>query len=525
VPVVGFKSDAAGDDAVNLGEWDGSQSQISTGGVRLDLAEVAHMVSPRQPGRFDREGGFLVWQPYTGMEMFGGLQPKEQTGDGFIYRAEQHIIPRGMARTLRFSLSLNPKRAPRVARYLAPAWWYGMAEEFAPAALLPVSDRYDEAIKSCQGFLRQQMIQNTFEDGSLPRGTISKIDGRNEPGWEGEAAGSTLLLAYRTGEAIDYDMALRAAYCYNDLFLDHAAKMSRIHGYPPNALNLPMTRIHGCVYAYLETGDRSCLNLARGVIDATYWTHKNSWPRLTVGRDACFVRGAMLLFRFFNDPRALEIATDMIRDVCASQMPDGWFGDQGGGSGLHGWGGYICKPWMGLMAIGGLLDFLELFPDGNPDALACVKRFADWLMRERFDHGGVMGWSYQHLYNGKREFGFAKLGSRTTLPGAKLWHMDYFARLMTFCSMRFNDHAYHDAWVESYDANGTERLGDHSFAQSVQYLPWIQAMTWRARLDDDGRVVANPLPIGRRAPSRGTVMGPAGPVEVTRPEGEDGRAR
>jgi hypothetical protein len=93
--------------------------------------------------------------------------------------------------------------------------------------------------------------------------------------------------------------------------------------------------------------------------------------------------------------------------------------------------------------------------------------------------------------------------------------MDYFARLMTFCSMRWNDPSYYDAWVESYDAS-TQRNGDHSFAQTTQYVPWAQAMTWNARLAADGRVVVRPLPIGSRAPERGWVMTPQGPQEVRR---------
>jgi len=277
--------------------------------------------------------------------------------------------------------------------------------------------------------------------------------------------------------------------------------------------------VHASIYAYLETGDAYCLNITRAVVDNCFWTHKNSWPRLAVGRDACFVRGSMMLYRFFNDPRALEIARETIKDVCAAQEPGGYFGDQGGGSGIHGWGGYIVKPWMGFMAVGGLLDYLDLFPDGDAtsaSALACVRKFADWLMSERRDLEGGRGISYQHYYNHGRQFGFEHMGGRVALPTRKLWHMDYMARLMTFCTLRFNDPTYHDAWVESFDANGSQVEGDHSFAQSVQYIPWAQAMTWRARLDERGEIVVDPAKLGERAPERGTVMGPNGALEVNR---------
>lgn len=516
VPTVGIRCSLSKDDVVPpQGDWDGSQTQWNIGGVAIDLSHVGHLANKELPGNVTHDGEFLILQPYLGVDMFGGICPQQRTGDPFIFRAKDQYFPKGMGRTLRFSLSLNPQRSARIAHYLPPAWWYGLCEEFSPQAYLPVVDELDKKLRSCQSFLRDHMVRDGFEDGSLPRGLGQQLEGRHEPGWEGEAAGAALLLAYRTGEAQDYDDAMRASYCFTDLYLDHATKLARMHGYAPNALNVPMSRVHACIFAYLETGDLYCLNAAKSIVDGAYWTHKNSWPRLAVGRDACFVRGAMCLFRYFKDARALEIARDTIHDVAQSQMPEGWFGDQGGGSGIHAWAAYICKPWMGLMAVGGLLDYLELFPDDNPDAINCVKRFADWLMRERFDHKGVMGWSYQHHFNNKRTFRFAQDGRLVTLPTENLWHMDYLARLMTYCTLRYGDVSYYDAWLESYQGSEPVCGGDHTFAQSIQYLPWTQAMTWRARWEN-GRVTADPLPLTQRAPQEGTVLTPAGPVKISR---------
>lgn len=521
VPTIGFRCSDAKTNVAPKGDWDGSLTQWHLDGVQVDFSNVANMVSKEQPGNATHDGEFLIIQPYMGMELFGGVCPKQLTDDPYIFHAKDHVIPRGMARTLRFSLSLNPERSPRVARYLAPAYWYGLAQEFAPEPYLPVVDELDNCINTGQNFLRGSMIRNGFEDGSLPRGVsqanIEKL-GKNEPGWEGEAAGVAFLLAYRTGSAEDYDDATRASYCFTDLYLDHASKIARMHGYAPNALNVPMTRLHAPVYAWLETGDAYALNIARACLDGTYWTHKNSWPRVAVGRDACFVRGAMVLYKFTNEQRSLDIARDVINDVVISQTPTGWFGDQGGGSGIHGWGAYIAKPWMGLMAVGGLLDYLEIDIEDNQQALDCVKKFADWLMAERHDHNGVMGWSYQHYFNDKRVYRFSQSGEITQLPTKDLWHMDYLARLMTFCTLRFNDNAYYDAWLESYHgAPASERKigGDHSFAQSVQYLPWTQAMTWRATITN-GKVVAEPVKLSDKAPQTGKVMGPEGLVDVTR---------
>ena len=112
----------------------------------------------------------------------------------------------------------------------------------------------------------------------------------------------------------------------------------------------------------------------------------------------------MLLYRYLGDKHYLNFARDSVRTVGQSQFEDGSFGDQGGGTGIHGWNQYVVKPWMGCMATGGALDMLDMFPD-DPIALKPAKRFADWLMRERHPlSNGIMGWSYQHGYHFGREF-------------------------------------------------------------------------------------------------------------------------
>ena len=60
------------------------------------------------PGQLDEADGFLVWQPYQGVELYGGDYAKKRTGDDYIWHAEQQIIPKGMARTVR-SVPLLPR--------------------------------------------------------------------------------------------------------------------------------------------------------------------------------------------------------------------------------------------------------------------------------------------------------------------------------------------------------------------------------------------------------------------------------
>ena len=522
VPVLGIRVSGAEPEAAGLaGPWNGTQTGLVLGGVRFDLAEAARLATPEKPGAlsFQEKFGFLVWQPYLGMELFGGVCARDRLGDSYIFRAEQQIIPRGMARTLSFSFSLNPLAAPGVARYIAPNWWYGLCEELTTASLLPVFNVYDADLDFTANSTVNTQFQRGFEDGAIPRhGSTANLD-KMEPGWEGEIGYGMFLTGWRNGRADLILGALRSAYHFADVAVDHAACRVRMHGYPPHAFSVPMERIHVLVAGFLETGDDYLLRTAQSVIDSAHWTHKNSWPRMCVGRDACFIRGQMLLYRYFADTHYLKFARDAAQDVIDSQRPDGSFGDQGGGSGIHGWGAYITKPWMGLMAIGGLMDYLELAPHEDARILATVKRFGDWLLQERYDHAGVMGWGYQHAYHGKRRM-YHMLGAHwADLPGPMLWHTNYLARVLTFCTLRFNQASYFDAWAESEAAIIAKREidksgGDHRSAQNSQYLPWTQMRLWNARLDGNGSVVCSPVFAGSRTPADATLATPDGAVRV-----------
>jgi len=527
VPVLGLRVDGE-PPMQGAGAWDGSMTRLERGAAAFDFAEMARLATAEKPGEWRVEQGFLVVQPYLGMELYGGSAAKALSGDAYVLRGEEQRVLRGMARSLRFSFSLNPERVPGIVRYAPPAWWYGVCEEFVPAALLPVRTELSAACDSGREWCRQTIRRNGFEDGAMPRGAAPEAPPPHEPGWEGEVPYAQFLSAWATGDAAEYDDAMRAAYYFADVCIDHAAKQVRMHGWPPNAFALPMARVHACLAAYLETGDLFLRQAAESVIQTAYWMHKNSWPRMAVGRDACFIRGAVLLYRYFGGAHYRDMARDSLADVAASQKPDGSFGDQGGGAGLHAWAAYITKPWMGCMAVGGAIDWLELFPD-DAETAGMVKRFADWLMRERFDHDGVMGWSYQHDYRGGPDFLDAG-GKVVRLPGPGLWHKDYLARVLTFCALRFQDASYYDAWHESFSGAGGGVRDDHAFAQTLQFVPWVEARLWNAAVAGTG-VRAEPTWLGERTPRQATVQTPDGPVSCSWDEGgatcraEDDRVR
>lgn len=320
------------------------------------------------------------------------------------------------------------------------------------------------------------------------------------------------LAAWRSGRADDYEAALRSAYHFTDLAIDHSAKIVRMHGYlfPPHAFALPMARLQGTIAAYLETGDHFLLETAEAVTANAFWLHKNSWPRLAVGRDACFIRSAVLLYRYFNNEYFRRLAYEGIQTVGEAQRDDGSFGDQGGGTGIHQWGAYITKPWMALLATGGVLDYWEMFPDDEL-CTAIARKTADWLMSERLERNGSVGWCYQHGFNGGRTYFDPGRGTSRSLPDIP-WHHDSLGRLLVLCSLHFDDPRYADAWAQSLAANSLD-FSDHCIAAALQFIPWVQDHLWQAKLTAD-RVVTTPYSFGELTPPTATLKTPSGDLPV-----------
>lgn len=522
VPVLGmrFEGDEAAQEAL-CGRWDGSCERLTVGGIAFDLSAVARLATPEQPGQVEVVDGFLVLQPYLGTQLFGGEGAKKRKrDDDYYWRAEEQIIPRGRGRTLRFTLSLNPERSPRVVRYLAPSWWYGLCEEYQSRALLPVHNSYSASTESARLWAHKYLIPRGFEEGILPNHSEDDPAIRKTPGCEGDLPGALFLTAYRSADPLDYDCALRNAYAHADIIVDHAVNRIICWPFGPDAVALPLQRACGPFYAWLETGDPYCLETARAIIDTAYHWHKNSWPRRSTGRDAMCVHSMIVYYRYMGDRHYLELARDIIHDIGVSQWPNGAFGDQGGGSGVHGSAAYIAKPWMGWLATMGILDYLELFPDDEA-AFAIVKRFVDWLMSERAprhtraDAGVIagIGWTYMHNFKGKVLPGITMPDGPT--EGAHLFHLDYIARLLPWFSFLTGDPAYFEAFVESYEAQGPIRWSDYwGGVATLTFLPWLQDRLWGATLTEQG-VEVHPACFSERMPKEGTIATPDGPLTLT----------
>ena len=194
------------------------------------------------------------------------------------------------------------------------------------------------------------------------------------------------------------------------------------------------------------------------------WLNGHIYARLHAN-GVCEVFAHHVNTRFFDDGLELLDAVPVI----------GLHGDgaQSGGVGIHGEGAYITKPWMGFMAVGGLLDLMELGL-GSPAIRTTLHRFADALRQEQFEHeDGIRGWDYQHAFDGKpRVFNFKQEAwSPIKTGGRSLWTIDYLARMLTWSSLDRDDAWFFDAWIESYDTAPSTRNSDHAVAQSLQYVP------------------------------------------------------
>jgi hypothetical protein len=502
VPVVGFRA----------------EDPVAVDGQVLRFGAVA--VGVDEVGTVASDADWTVWQPFAGVEVLGGLYPTEVFGHPFLFRARDRVFPRGMARSLRFTLSLGD-RPPSVARYLAPDWWYGLCGELSGRPLLPVG--VPDAVRTAVAWVRGHQTEGGFEDGTVPRHHAQRFpvaDGvRYEPGWEGELPYGMFLTAWRTGDGDLYQRALRAAYATTDIGVNHAANLMRMHGHPDHALSLPMTRMLGTIAAYLETGDPFLLRTAKAVTDTAHATHLASWPRLAVGRDACYLRGAAMLYRYLGDEHYLDLTFEGAVTVAQSQRADGAFGDQGGGVGLHGWNAYITKPWMGLLALGGVLDYLDLRPGTQPlhDA---VLRFGDWLLANYRTVDGHTGWSYQYDYDGRPEqenFGTGTIMPLPTPP--PFWHHDTLARLLGYCTLATGDPRYVAAWRDSYLAfwrraaagEWVTLTNDHVVSSVCQFVPWLYDRLWR--VGPDG--VADPAMGAAELPGDSVVSTSDGAVRLS----------
>lgn len=289
-----------------------------------------------------------------------------------------------------------------------------------------------------------------------------------------------------------------------------------MHGYDFGAISPTMNRTLGTLQGYLETGDPYLRETAENVALSSFVMDTSNWPRRAYGRDAMYIRGLVTLEDYLPGRGYGARAREAIGRSLACQRLEGCYSDQAGPAGVHCSGNMVIKPWMNLMVMEPMLDWLERHPE-DAEVAATVHRICDWLLGQFIREGDEAYWPYESAW-GDNPGNPNSPDSRH--PWLK-WTLGYPARPMLLASRYFDDPRYLQAWEDNfrwlggYDperAPKVPRGGDHHANKFAECLGWHQLQRWQARWED-GRLNVTPycLP-GEQL--EGTALTPEGPVEV-----------
>jgi hypothetical protein len=510
-PMIAFRCGFDGQMALQ-----GEPVEVDLGGATLSTEECATLASPEKPGSLTGDGDVTVFEPYEAVEI---------TLDGFgrrcdvpthVCEAHEGIMPRGTARTVRFTLSLGDA-PPRVERYTVPWWWYGLCAELVPDSVLPVRDERDPIVDTAVEWLNQCQLRGFFNDGSVPRGGSHYYeDGRaRESGWEGETPYNHIRSFYRDPTPEHWQCALRDLYNCADIAVDHASFAFRMHGYDFGAISITMNRTVGLLQGYLETGDPYLLETAENVAMCSAAMDRSNWPRRSYGRDAMWIRGPIALADHLPGRGYTHMAREALGRVVQCQREEGAYTDQGGPGGAHAAGNMILKPWMNFMVLEPMIDWLQRHPEDEQIA-ETAHRIFDWQMQQLFrNEDGHLYWPYEVEWGDNP--GLPKLEGSTHPHGHfRFW---YPARAMLFAARRFGEPRYLEAWEEvmagRMEAGALEQLrsgGDHHANKAIESVLWHQIRRWNARWVN-GQLVADPMTLPGEDLSA-VIETPEGPREV-----------
>ncbi len=335
IPVVAF--DLPDKPAVD-NTLDGTRAVFDVGSHRISLGQCAAYADAQRPGALRTEDGLVVLQAWMDQEIWGELLceyegiPEENivpekgrsgTGDGFwVAKLGGRTIPRGMARTLRFTMSPGDM-SPEVVRYDAPGWWHAQTGALPTQGYLPTEWwAVPRALEvGGEGYFTPHPRHGPFELG---------CSGRDQDGTLGAAM---LMLGYTTGETRFCTHALLSAYWWADIATDHVDfTVHELPKYSWQWIVQPYMRWTELVYAYWETGDPYLLETAKFTADAYYrffWTNR---PHRFVGRDALPCSGLLALWQATGQYMYLQRMGEIIAEGRRSygQTDDYWPGHQSG---------------------------------------------------------------------------------------------------------------------------------------------------------------------------------------------------
>ena len=503
-PVIGFTPQAAG--PVDR-PWVGTAPLFQLGTTKLNLTDCARLVSAGHPGSLKTEGDLVVFQPYTGVEI-GGDSTHLTSTDGTFIRASERLMPRGVARTVRFNLSLGAT-APVITRFTTPDWWNALSGDLWSDGVLPVRDAWDARIEaSYTNAIERHNGGGRFDECYAAIGR------------EGETPFVQFMYAYRTGNLEHWRRALSDAYHIADIAFDHSTETIRMHNYPFDGSTSPaLFRILGMLYGYLETGDPYLRECSESTALHFFCLDRHHWPRNAYGRDAMGVRGLVFLADYLGSEQYRQWAREALGRVIQCQLPDGGYHDQGGGTGIHALGQLPVKPWMANMANNPIIDYLERWPE-DPQLWEAVVKYGDFLVAAGTQSDGSVRWPYQVSYGDSnydpvKEF-FSPGSDMAHLPDQTANTSGYEARSLCVITRQTGAPKYFDAWLKFYDKYWHNQPPDDrtwSIIKSLWHLPYAQAHAWNARWHE-GRVEITPLPSLYRTELEGTIHTPRGPVQL-----------
>lgn len=317
---------------------DGLNGRFDLGGMSLDLGESVGYATPEKPGSIRTEDGLVVLQPWMDQEVYGELlahaegvpehriirgkgeggklenQLRAQADKYWVTKAGDRAIPRGLARTVRFTLALG-NAEPQVVRYQAPGWWHAMAGALPTQGYLP-TDWW--AVR------RAVELGSDFSDPH-PR-TVPFELGRSSHDNDGTLGAALLMFGNLIGSPTLTTDASLPAYWWADIAIDHVDfTVHEIPKYSWQWIVQPYLRWMGLVHVYWETGDPYLLETAKYAADSFYRFFFTNRPHRFVGRDCLPCAEMLALYETTGEEMYLLRMREILAEARRSYGQTEWY--------------------------------------------------------------------------------------------------------------------------------------------------------------------------------------------------------
>ena len=344
LPVIRITGDLGGAEPTeHVIPADGTRHRV--GPIDLNLTDAALLSSDEHPGRLEVHGDEMRWWPFDRTVHFLEKRPDMPPTEW----------PIGAGRTVNLTLSLSDA-APVIARYRAPAWWYGVCGDLWPGEYLPVDGRVSRGMVKNVRDRMHNIVRGRFNAGR----TGSQDGGAGEGAW---------YAYYRTGDPRLLANAIAACTFWTDLMVDHSDHT--IHqevGWPYKTG--AYLKFRDILFAWIETGDPYFLDNAEMTADAQWAWFRSNWPRNTIGRDNFGAGGWALMWKYMDTEQARERVLEYVRMNQRVMEQRGTIGGQMG-AGPH--PGYHASLYMVGVGMVNLLEAADRFAEtGDDDSLETV---------------------------------------------------------------------------------------------------------------------------------------------------------